>query len=502
MSKTKDDEKVTTPFPTAPISNGEWVPNIQVSKKQVLAHQLTMEECDVQAKRHAMTRAQFLRTAAATMIGFSVLNKINGLDAWGDNAVLPVMKVHCEDLDAASERLSTKPYFIVDVQSHFVDAEEFNIGAFCSLLRFCNEPGDPTCAEDATRVGQTNYIKEMFVDSETHVGVISGLPSGVPLGQEKAAETRDLVNSMANSERCIIQAMIDPAPPSIPNPNFRTGIDSMEFQVNTLGGRAIKCYSYNGNWRLDDENIAYPMFAEAERLGIGLINTHKGLPAIFAPGSEEAVRTTDYPKALADWPKLRFCAYHSGYFTAGQHPEGKDGVTEFVEMAAALPKKHRKRLYAEIGSSFAITLLSDDGTLACGNGGPPPVGPVNTAHFIGQLLNTFGSKNILWGTDSIWWGSPQWLLDAFKIMQIPVSLQEQFGYPELKERDKKRILGKNASKLYRIKRSTRNNLCSIPEDQLQQAQVARGGAHASRSLDVYGPMTRSGFIHKFGTSIG
>jgi len=500
MPKPPRSEEATTPFPTSPISNGEWVPE-SVTARQELISKLITEEVDAQAKRHAMTRAEFLRTAAATMISFSVINRVNGLDAWGDNAVLPVQKVHCEDLDAASERLETKPYFIVDVQSHYVDQVEFPSPAYC-FLRFCNEPGDPACADDISIVGQANYIKEMYVDSETHVGVISGLPSGVPLGPESSAETRDLVNSLASSERCIIQAMIDPSPsPSIPNPNFRTGIDTMEYQVSTLGGRAVKCYSYNGNWRLDDEAVAYPMFAEARRLGIRLINVHKGLPAIFAPGSEESVRTTDFPKALADWPDLRFCAYHSGYFQPGNHPEGKDGITEFIEMAESLPRSHRRRLYAEVGSSFAITLLTD-GVQSCGNGGPPPTGPLNTAHFMGQLLKTFGSKNILWGTDSIWWGSPQWLIDAFKIMQIPASLQEQFGYPALTKRRKQRILGRNAARLYKIKRRTRNNLCSIPEDDLSTVQAARGGAHASRTLRAYGARTRREFLKQFGWSYG
>lgn len=491
-----------TPFPTSPISNGEWVPE-GITRKQKLVSKLITEEVDVQARRHAMTRAQFLRTAAATMIGFSVLNRVHGLDSWGDNAVLPVSRTDCEDLDAASERLSTKPYFIVDVQSHFVDWNEFENSAYC-FLRFCNEPNDPACADDISVLGQANFIKEMFTDSETHVGVISGLPSGIPLGSETAAATRDLVNSLAGSERCLIQAMIDPSPtPSIANPNFRTGIDSMETQVRDLGGRAIKCYTYNGNWRLDDETVAYPMFAEAQRLGLRLINVHKGLPAVFAQGSAEAVRVTDFPKAVRDWPRLRFCAYHSGYFNPGSHPTGKDGISEFVEVMESMPRRDRRRCYAEIGSTFAITLLTDGGgSLACGNSGPPPCGPLSTAHLIGQLLKTMGSRNILWGTDSIWWGSPQWLIDAFKCMQIPASLQEQFGYPELTEKRKRDILGRNASKLYRIKSRTRRNLCSIPPDALAEVQEARGGAHASRSLRSYGARTRREFLSQFGWSYG
>jgi len=515
----ESDEQATTPFPTVPVSNGEWVPGAITERQRTVA-KVIAEEAEVQARRHAMTRGQFLKTAAGTMLGFSVLSRVNGLDAYGDNAVLPVRKVDCEDLDAARERLDIKPYFIMDVQTHHVDQNRFPGSLFC-FLRFCTESGDPVCSEDPSVIGQTNFVREMFIDSETHVGVISGLPSGTPNGPGAMAATRDFANQLAGSERALVQAVIDPNIDNATIPIFgepETRIESLEKQVREYGARAIKTYTYNGNWRLDDESIAYPMYQEAMRLGIRLINVHKGLPAEFAPGSEESVRVTDLPKAVADWPKLKFCTYHSGYFTsATDHPEGKQGLTEFVEVLESMPKKHRRRVYAEIGSTFAINLLRD-GVASCGRG-TPIAGPINAAHFIGQLLKTCGSKNILWGTDSIWWGSPQWLIDAFKIMQIPASLQEEFGYPQLREKDKKRIFGLNAAKLYKLKKKVRKGLCSIdesalegpgspsgafidPDDRLMAMQQAQGGVYGNRRLHVYGPQTRRDFIRRFGWNYG
>lgn len=521
------DENVKTPFPMAPVSNGEWVPH-GFTPKQRIAEKVVAEEADRIAKRHNMSRGQFLRTAAGTMLGFSVLNRIHGLDAWGDNAALPVRKVDCEDPDAARERLSVDPYFILDVQTHHVDTKlpffrQDPLQIFCRL-RFCEEAGDPAQCTDSwyETLGQTNYIREILLDSDTHMSVISGLPSGTPCGPEAMAETRDVANELAGSERCLTQAVIDPNIDNATIPYFeavQTRIESMEHQVRDLGARAVKTYTYNGNWRLDDETIAYPMFAEMERLGLSLINCHKGLPATFATGSAESVRATDLPKAVADWPNLRFCAYHSAYFEVTndervRHPEGKFGITEFIEILEAMPKKHRKRVYAEVGSTFAITILQDGGD-SCNNA-PPPTGPINAAHYIGSLLKTLGSKNILWGTDSIWWGSPQWLIDAFKVLQIPASLQEQFGYPALTEKDKKRIFGLNAAKLYGVKKKDRKKLCEVPEDSLGSPsgafispddrlvalQAARGGPYATRRLHVYGPQTRRDFIKRFGWNYG
>jgi uncharacterized protein len=190
------------------------------------------------------------------------------------------------------------------------------------------------------------------------------------------------------------------------------------------------------------------------------------------------VRATDFPKVVADWPQLRFCAYHAGYFFPGEHPEGKAGISELIEVVEAMPRKHQKRVYAEIGSTFVAALLFD--------------GPDGAAHLMGQLLKTFGSKRILWGTDSMWWGSPQFAIDAFKNLQIPESLQEEFGYPALTEKRKQRILGLNAAALYGVK--PREPRCSIAPDRIQQTQTALGGFREDRSLRTYGPRTRREFL--------
>jgi hypothetical protein len=44
------------------------------------------------------------------------------------------------------------------------------------------------------------------------------------------------------------------------------------------------------------------------------------------------------------------------------------------------------------------------------------------------------ARNVLWGTDAIWWASPQWSIDAFKRLRIPPRMQEKFGYPPLTAR--------------------------------------------------------------------
>jgi predicted TIM-barrel fold metal-dependent hydrolase len=482
MRKPPDDH-ATVPFPIAPVSNMEWCPDGFSAKQQQMA-KLIAEETETRARRLGLTRAQFLRTAAATTTAFMVMNKVYGLDQSGDAAAMPVKKVHCDDPDAARELLDRKT-FVMDVQQHHVDLNLYGAGssAFCFLdftrsLPFL--PHDLPCPEN---IGQLSFVKEVFVDSETDVGVISGLPGGTPLGPAAMADTRDLVNELAGSERCLAQAVCDPTN----GPGTPTSVDSLEHQVRDRKARALKSYTYNGFWRLDDEQIAYPMLAEASRLGLRLVNVHKGLPLIFdrnnldaARMAVESVRTLDFPKVVQDWPHLKFCAYHSAYFQpqgVGAHPLGKSGVTEWLEVVQSIPKKLRRNVYTEIGTTFAFTFLQ---------------GPDQAAHLLGKLLKVFGSKNILWGTDSVWWGSPQWQIDAFKTLEIPAALQEQFGYPPLTPKAKRRILGENAANLYGVK--TREKRCTVPADRLAQMQVAQGGARAGRTLRWYGAQTRREFL--------
>src|SRR5262245_30869529 len=471
------DDDVTVPFPMSPVSNGEWCPP-PPTPRQRLAARLIAEETDRRARRLGMSRRAFLETAAGTATAFMVLNQLHGAESWGDNAALPVRRVHCEDLAAGSELLDRK-MFVFDVQTHHLDLELATADRICRALDFSGlavalgaTPSDTQCPE---KLGQLNFIKEVLINSQTQMLVISGVPNGVILGPDLMFRTRDLINELAGSRRAITQAMIDPKR----EPGTPTAIDSMERQVKQLGAQALKCYTYNGNWRLDDEAVAYPMLAEAKRLGIGLINVHKGLAQTFGQ-NPEYVRTTDFPKVVRDWPELKFCAYHSGYFLFDEHPEGKGGITEFMEVVRSMKPKERKRVYAEIGSTFASVLLF--------------YGPNGAAALVGELMKNLGPDHVLWGTDSMWWGSPQFAIDAFKNLEVPVSMQEEFGYPALTPKRKRQILGLNAARLYGLKKRDRRGLCSIPPDRLGQLQTAQGGFRANRSLRAYGPRTRREFI--------
>jgi len=71
-------------------------------------------------------------------------------------------------------------------------------------------------------------------------------------------------------------------------------------------------------------------------------------------------------------------------------------------------------------------------------------------HMLGQMIQTAGADHILWGTDSIWNGSPQGQIDRLRRLKMDKELIDKFKYPELTDEIKGQILGLNAAKLFGI----------------------------------------------------
>lgn len=91
-------------------------------------------------------------------------------------------------------------------------------------------------------------------------------------------------------------------------------------------------------------------------------------------------------------------------------------------------------MYAELGSTWRAVMGDPD----------------QAAHLLGKLLLAVGEDRILWGTDSIWYGSPQDQIAAFRAFSITEEFQERFGYPALTDAVKAKILGLNAAGVFGI----------------------------------------------------
>src|SRR5437667_11284044 len=109
----------------------------------------------------------------------------------------------------------------------------------------------------------------------------------------------------------------------------------------------------------------------------------------------------------------------------------------------------------EIGSVFGPLVIAD---------------PKMAMHGMGKNIKLYGSDHVIWGTDCLWWGSPQWVIDAFKRFQISDALCEKFGYAKLSEDDKAKIFGLNAAKLYGVDGSAKRN--ALPKDTFSKLKAA------------------------------
>jgi uncharacterized protein len=96
--------------------------------------------------------------------------------------------------------------------------------------------------------------------------------------------------------------------------------------------------------------------------------------------------------------------------------------------------------------------------------------PEEAAHVLGKLLRYVGEDNVLWGTDAVFYGSPQGQIQAFRAFQISEQFQEQFGYPALTADIKRKVLGLNALRLHDVDPVTVP--CAFTREDLEQLRLA------------------------------
>jgi hypothetical protein len=70
---------------------------------------------------------------------------------------------------------------------------------------------------------------------------------------------------------------------------------------------------------------------------------------------------------------------------------------------------------------------------------------------LGQLIQGLGADHVVWGSDAIWTGSPQWQIEALRRLEIPEDLQKKYGFLPLggpNSEVKQAIFGKNSARIY------------------------------------------------------
>jgi predicted TIM-barrel fold metal-dependent hydrolase len=220
-------------------------------------------------------------------------------------------------------------------------------------------------------------------------------------------------------------------------------------------------------WRLDDEKLMYPFYEKAVKAGITTICIHKGLlPADYEKsfaGVWENATVADLGKAAKDWPQMNFVVYHSALRAFLELPDQvwaefeASGRIKWASDLAEIPEKFGvTNVYGELGTSFANSAVAH---------------PKFSAALIGTLIKGLGVDHIMWGTDSVWYGSPQWQIEAMRRLEIPEDMRKKYGFVALGGPNsyvKQLIFGGNAARLYGInlKAAENTKMPAYSEDRL------------------------------------
>ncbi len=504
LARADEVDDLRSPIPTQMVSNGEYLPNPQTeTQKRVEAH---IRELARTVSRHlGISRRQFLAGSGGMAAAFLAMNK-----AFGDD-YFRVDRDEMYEPEAFARNGAPANLFVLDDQLHTIRSSRTGPGnvlrdiaqgnhSSLNPLDLPDELGGVNTPWNPALVGKPNlnsnfhlvqFVKDVYLDSQVTVGVLSNNTSAAIPGQAgprppkniteseageflsapQTAAVRNWINEIAGSTRMLAHGQLFPG---IGNQHDPVYGDYHRWQIENLHPDSWKGYTSANSakldpndpeelfrrWRLDDEAVAYPMYEVItareyrdqlkKHPGFYNICIHKGLStnAPADPPNESSIPLgypVDIPRAARDWPMLNFVIYHScirpGFWVlnalndirSGRTLEGVPEIlwcTKFFVDSAPY-----RNVYAEIGTTFASSVITF---------------PSVCAHILGQGLKFFGEDRIVFGSDAVWYGSPQWQIEAMWRFQIPWRMRREFGYPKLTEGAKRKILGLNSGRMYRL----------------------------------------------------
>ena len=466
-----DPDGLRLPVKLDATSNGEFAP-IPLDAVHHLANETAMREATRHARGLGLSRREFLVSAAGTATALLAMNAAYAA-AGNRGGFFAIAAEAAKDPQLAQAQLK-RGGFIFDVQGHFVDPNgQWLKDTPQRAQGFLGFPGATRGGEaKLEHLGAVQFVKDVFLDSETDCMVLSFVPStfaGEPLTIREATACARIVEKLDGTHRLLIHGRV--------NPNQDGDLERMDELAERWKVSAWKTYTQfgpdgRGYFLSDPPGIA--MIEKARKLGIKVVCVHKGIP--FGRRSYEHSLCDDVGVVAARFPDVKFLIYHSG-FVPGQaegpyDPGRNEGVDSLVTSLAKNGVKPGANVYAELGSTWRFVMRD----------------PTSAAHTIGKLVNAVGEDNVLWGTDSIWYGSPQDQIDAFRAFQIAPELREKHRYAELTPALKRKVFGLNAVKVYSLDAvALKKYLAGDPVD---RARAAYAGAE-DPAFTTYGPKTEA-----------
>jgi uncharacterized protein len=496
-----------SPIPTQMISNGEYMPAPQTHKQKQVEERIK-ELSETASKKLGMDRRRFLASTGGMAAAFLAMNEVFG-------RYFSVDPIEMFESEAYAQAGTPRDLFVFDDQLHMVRGSQAAAGMGLRAVsqgpssgggrnamnprNVPDERGDVWGVWNPALVGLPNkpenflitqFIKDVYLDSQVNIALLSNVTasvinldnqprrpprnvqealSGEILTAAQTAAARNFVNEISGSTRMLAHGLLYVGKGNLEYIQQQTDENKPDSWKGYNVSNAAKVdndpTSPMRQWRHDDEQVAYPTFElinklypklKAQKPGFNNICVHKGLTNA-EPVRPEIGHPADLPKAAKDWPNLNFITYHAciqpAFFMydalqdvkSGKLREGVPDIKWTTEYALLV--RPYKNAYAELGTTWASSIVTF---------------PTVAAHLMGQLMKFMGPDRIVFGSDSVWYGSPQWQIDAMWRFQIPEDLQKKYGYPALTEDAKRKILGLNSAKLYGI--NPKQQFKPVPKD--------------------------------------
>ena len=359
----------------------------------------------------------------------------------------------------AQERANAlKDQFIMDMHTHFL-RDDTRIMNFVAMR---NAVGKAGWNKELAGKEQTiddlkfgNYIKEIFLDSDTKIALISSAPSDIEqdwflTNEQMARGARQGEQGGRLPSACSRTSIFTPGQPgwleqldagARAQARFAEGL--YDRRQHPQGHQPLSLAHGRREGRLQG-------LREIVKAGIKNVCVHKGL---FPPSVEK------------QFPHLR------GYADVSRRRAGGEGL-------AAAQLHHLPRRLIATSAAIRRWRWPNSSGPAASTG--PPISPTSRrstastmsmptsassspprwssqprvcAALMGILIKGLGVDHVNWGTDAVWTGSPQWQIEGLRRLEIPEDMQKKYGFAPLGAANgpvKTAIFGGNNARLYGI----------------------------------------------------
>jgi hypothetical protein len=389
------------------------------------------------------------------------------------------------DVDACRRALAGDGEFIFDVHTHHVIPDGPWVQNAPETLGLVLDMLPPGCTDNPRLdcVDRANYLHDLFLASDTTVAILTDVPnsgpSNAPIPFAEALDTKEITQGLVHggASRVLVENVIAPNVGPL-----GSTLDEMSSAVQSGPPAAFKVYTAwsptGQGYSLENPAIGLPTVQHAHDLGVKVFVAHKGLPLVnFDP----AFNHPDDMVALSrQFPDMDFVVYHAAWDPS--HVEGPydpDATIGIDTLLAALDRHGvppNDNVWVDLGTLWRQLLTQPD----------------QAAHALGKLLSRVGEQRVMWGTDAIWYGSPQPQIMALRAFQITAEFQDLYHYPALTGDVKAGIFGLNAASLFGIDPTAVR--CALSEDPLtanvDESSYLRGVGALPSAWSPHGPTTR------------